>query len=149
MKRLLLTLLFLMSACNHPHHARLYPLNGKPIEFSSLKGQWVIINYWATWCEPCRREIPALNAFYDQHQSEPIRVFAVNYDQLPLDQLPALLEQSNIHYVSLKKDPAHELNLGEIPGIPVTFVFSPEGQLVKTLYGEQTQASLESAIKST
>jgi len=55
---------------------------GDNISFSSLKGKWVYIHYWANWCQPCLEEIAAFNQFYDRYQHKNIAVFGVNYDGL-------------------------------------------------------------------
>lgn len=125
----------------------LHPIHGKPIPFSKLQGQWVLINYWANWCEPCLHEIPELNHFYEQHKDQNnVTLFAVNYDMLPMEMQQQLVEKNHIHYPGLKQDPAEQLQLGGIRGIPVTFVFNPQGALTQTLYGEQSAKQLNKII---
>ncbi len=119
---------------------------GKEVSFSSLKGKWVFINYWAGWCETCVAEIPEFNHFYQKHQQDKVALFAVNYDALPAVEQNVLIKKLGIRYPNLLKDPGPELSLEDIPGVPVTFVFNPEGKLVKTLYGGQSSSSLEKAI---
>ena len=126
--------------------AVLHPIQGKDIPFSELQGKWVLINYWASWCQPCLDEIPELNRFYDNNKNK-MALFAVNYDMLPDKKQQQLTRYYNIHYPALKKDPAESLHLGDIRGVPVTFVFNPQGQLTETLYGGQTANYLNSLIK--
>lgn len=120
--------------------------HGKNTPFSSLKGKWVLINYWAEWCTTCIEEIPEFNRFYKKHKQDKIALFAVNYDALPVFEQNSLIKKLNISYPNLLKDPAHELALGDITGVPVTFIFNPEGQLVKTLYGGQSAKMLDKEI---
>lgn len=120
--------------------------NGHTTAFSALKGKWVIINYWAEWCHTCLDEIPEFNRFHQQHKKDPVALFAVNYDALPLFKQKKLIKAFNISYPNLLNDPARDLNLGDITGVPVTFIFNPQGQLVKTLYGGQTAKSLDRVI---
>ncbi|OJY38418.1 MAG: thiol-disulfide oxidoreductase [Legionella sp. 40-6] len=120
-------------------------LDGRTVSFASLKGKWVLINYWASWCKNCVAEIPELNRFYQKHAQDPVALFAVNYDALPIEAQNDLIMRFNIKYPSLKTDPAFALGLGDIVGVPVTFVFNPAGELVNTLYGEQNLRSLEEA----
>lgn len=144
---LLLVMTVLICACERPHpQVTLYPLDAQPIKMESLQGKWVVINYWATWCKPCREEIPAFNEISQQFSDKQVAIFAVNYDQLPKKQLPALVKLMKIRYASLTKDPAQDLGLGDIPGLPATFVFSPQGKLVKRLLGRQTKTSLLKVI---
>jgi thiol-disulfide isomerase/thioredoxin len=119
---------------------------GKTISFSSLKGKWVLINYWASWCKSCVDEIPELNLFYQKHQNDPVALFAVNYDALPLYKQKRLIQQLQIKYPSLSTNPAMTLGLGDIIGVPVTFVINPQGKLVDKLYGGQSIKSLDAAI---
>ena len=119
---------------------------GQNTPFSSLKGKWVFINYWAGWCQTCLDEIPEFNRFYKSHQKDPIALFAVNFDALPAAEQHSLIKRFNIQYPSLLQDPNEDLSLGDIRGVPVTFIFNPEGILVKTLYGGQTAHSLNEVI---
>lgn len=124
----------------------LHDMTGQKISFFDLQGKWVLINYWASWCQPCIDEIPELNNFYEKNKENNVALFAVNYDALPLRMQQQLIKQFDIHYPSLKRDPANALQLGDIRGVPVTFVFNPQGQLSNTLYGGQTVESLKEVL---
>ncbi|KTC64791.1 thiol-disulfide oxidoreductase ResA [Legionella adelaidensis] len=127
----------------------LQELNGQEIPFSSLKGKWVFINYWASWCQPCLEEIPELNRFYKQHKNNKnVAIFAVNFDAPPIEEQKSLIEEFGIRYPALQKDPADELRLGLISGVPVTFVFNPEGKLMGRLFGGQTSNDLNAVLKA-
>jgi thiol-disulfide isomerase/thioredoxin len=120
-------------------------IHGVKTPFSALRGQWVFINYWASWCQPCLEEISELNQFYQQ-KNQHIAMYAVNFDALPISQQLGLINKYHIRYPSLAKDPGPELGLGDIRGVPVTFVFDPQGNLADTLWGGQTQASLTKVL---
>lgn len=122
-------------------------IKGNTISFSSLKGKWILINYWAGWCTTCVDEIPELNVFYRKHLNDPVALFAVNYDGLPLYHQKRLIKKLHILYPSLRGDPAFALGLGDIMGIPVTFIINPEGKLVKRLYGGQSAKELDAALE--
>ena len=146
--RSLLRLFILITVTNFSYaETSLKDIYGQTIPLSSLKGRWVFINYWASWCHTCLEEIPELNHFYKQHQQDPITLFAVNYDALPLPEQQTLVKQFNILYPSLGEDPNQVLQLGDINAVPVTFVFNPAGKLVKTLYGGQDRVSLAKVIR--
>ncbi|MBA2710921.1 MAG: TlpA family protein disulfide reductase [Tatlockia sp.] len=119
-------------------------IGGQTIPFSSLKGKWVLINYWASWCQPCLDEISELNYFYEKNKDK-VALFAVNFDLLPLPSQIALIRKYKISYPSLQSDPAKALDLGDIRGVPATFVFNQNGKLQTTLYGGQSVASLKRA----
>ena len=121
-------------------------LQGEDIALSSLKGKWVYVNYWASWCGPCLDEIAELNRFYESNQRHHVEVFAVNYDAIPLSKQQQLIKKFDIRYPSLKYSAAKALQLGAIEVVPVTFVLNPKGELSATLYGGQTMASLTEAM---
>lgn len=149
-KKLLLAFLSLgLMACNEPsEHSTSLPviktITGEAIDFNHLKRSWVMINYWASWCEPCKKEIPELNAFAQTHDN--VYMVGVNYDGVDNHQLTELIAKNNIHYFNSMLDPTTALGLGDIPGLPVTFVFNQQGKLMKTLYGPQTQKTLAKVI---
>ncbi len=148
MKMFRLSLLFFalaLSACGQ--QASYETTEGKEINFAKLQGKWVFINYWATWCSSCYKEIPEFNAFYEAHKKENIIVLGVNYDQLSEAQLKESLYQLHMLYPNLLTDPKSELHIDNIPGLPATFVISPEGKHLKPMYGEMTQARLEAVLQ--
>lgn len=142
----ILILFFLISGCyqGQPQNVKLVTLAGQVIDMANLKGRPVFLNYWASWCEPCRQEIPELNRFAKTHPN--IWVLGVNYDGVDEQQLTALISGLGIQYPNLKTNPADALGLGDLPGVPVTFIFDSQGKLKKTLYGPQTMAQLEGAL---
>ncbi len=109
--------------------AILQDTSGNKTSFAQLKGKWVFINYWAEWCESCLNEIPELNRFYKKHKKS-AALFAVNYDAPPLKEQLILMQDLHIKYPNLIQDPSESLGIGDIRGVPVTFVFNPEGVLV-------------------
>lgn len=141
-KFLLSAVLLMTVAAPGQAEVLLKDMQGQTTPFSALKGKWVFINYWAGWCQTCLDEIPEFNRFYQQHKNDPIALYAVNYDALPVFEQKNLIRRFNISYPSLLKDPAADLRLGDITGVPVTFIFNPKGQLVKTLYGGQSVDTL-------
>ena len=143
----LLALCFTSSAFSN--EIMLEDLNGTSIPLTSLKGKWVYINYWASWCGPCLHEIPELNRFYEHHKTENIAFCGVNYDGLPLHEQVKLIRKIKLRYPSLADDPKDVLRLGDIQGVPVTFIFNPEGKLHDICYGAQTEKSLSAYITQT
>lgn len=146
LKSLLTALILLTMSAMSQADVLLKDTQGNTISVAALKGKWVLINYWASWCKTCLSEIPELNRFYRKHEKDPITLLAVNYDALPLEKQKKLIKKFHILYPSLTTDPAFTLGLGDIAGVPVTFIINPQGELIKTLYGSQSVRALEGAI---
>lgn len=146
MKTFFTALVLLATASIAQADVLLKDMQGRDISFASLKGKWVLINYWAGWCKTCVEEIPEFNRFYHKYTQDKVALFAVNYDALPVHKQNRLIKKLGIQYPSLLSDPSFALGLGDITGVPMTFVFNPEGQLVTTLAGGQNLSMLEEAI---
>lgn len=141
--RLIIAILFVPSVVFA--QPSLTTLAGKQIPWSTLQGKWVIINYWASWCHPCVEEIKELNAFYYRNHAQ-VALYAFNYEGVSTQDQKQLIKDFHIHYPSLREDPAEQLHVGDIMGVPVTFIWDPHGNPVKTLYGPQTVESLEAIV---
>lgn len=142
-----ITMLLFTLFLNHAAAQELFTdLHGHRVTFSSFKGKWVLINYWASWCQPCLDEIKELNKFYALQNLDTI-LFAVNFDELPAEEQLRLVKKLGIRYPNLLTDPKEYFGFGDIRGVPATFVINPEGQLSATLYGSQTLASLNKATQ--
>lgn len=120
-------------------------LDNNLIDFKELQGKWVLINFWASWCEPCVNEISEFNKLYTK-SGDKVKVFAVNFDDLSANEQKQLGEKYTIKYPALLQSSIGDLELGDVPVIPMTFVFNPQGRLATKLYGGQTLASLEKSL---
>lgn len=116
---------------------------GENLEWASLRGEWVLVNYWAEWCKPCLEEIPELNRV---DELEGVTVLAVNYDGVTGEELVTLGERMGIDYTMLAEDPAQALEWSVPNGLPATFLVSKDGELRDTLMGAQTEADLMDRI---
>lgn len=120
---------------------------GNAISSSDFKGKWVIVNYWATWCDICMTEVPELNQFY-KNNSKNVLLFGVNYDHLTSDDLRQAINSFDIKYPVLVEDPTSLWNFGYFDVVPVTFVINPQGKVVKRILGAVTDAQLSEIIRS-
>lgn len=141
---------FLLSGQPSMVHAAvaLEDINGRKISLDSLHGKWVFINYWASWCGPCLDEIDEFNHFYSSKQADKVAVFAVNFDAASLPKQRELAQEYSIQYPSLNPSSLKSLHLDDISVVPVTYVFDPNGNLNTTLYGGQTEESLQALLNS-
>ena len=120
--------------------------NGANGSFSDHHGQWMIINYWATWCKPCIKEIPELNHFANTH-AEQVVLFGIDFDGAQDEKLQQAITKLGIEFTVLNDDPANTLGYERPTVLPTTLIFNPTGKLHRTLLGPQTAESLLQVIR--
>jgi thiol-disulfide isomerase/thioredoxin len=120
---------------------------GRAVSAAELQGRWLVINYWADWCAPCRREVPELNRLAAAAGTPPRRVLGVNFDGLQDAALRQASEVLGIRYSSLARDPAARLGLARSEGLPVTWLVDPQGRVRAQLRGEQSAAGIEAQLR--
>jgi len=123
-------------------------LDGKPVRLSSLQGRVVLLNFWATWCLPCRAEIPEFNALQHDLESKGLSVVGVSVS--PVDTSESIRSfQKDIKqdYTVLRGAEEIGSKFGNGPGLPVTYVIDREGRIRQKFIGPQTRESFEAAIK--
>lgn len=116
----------------------------KPINFADYKGKWVVISYWATWCNICMGEMPELNAFYKAHKNDVV-MFGFNYDDD--GNLAKHIQQSGVEFPTLRHDPKGHFKMGRIRGLPTMLIIGPDGSLKRVLTGEQSKQDIENALQ--
>lgn len=149
MKQKLLALLVLISQFPlvHAIDMPLHSVNGGIHNLTDYKGKWVVINYWATWCPPCIAEMPDLQAFHDEHVDRDAVVIGMNVENISSNQLRDFLDTYSITYPIYKGSLQLETQLGSIPGLPTTFMVSPEGAVEARQVGSVTSEMIENFIK--
>ena len=112
-------------------------MQGKQVTFSELRGKVVLVNFWATWCPPCRLEMPDLDAIYTRFQSQGLVVLSItDEDALKVN---SLISRMGYHPPVLL-DPDDKVNkLFHINGIPKSFVFNRKGKLVAIAVDQRTK----------
>ncbi|MBA1262048.1 TlpA family protein disulfide reductase [Pseudomonas stutzeri] len=119
--------------------------HGAQVTAQQLDGQWLVINYWAEWCGPCRTEIPELNALDDAHGD--ITVLGVNFDGLQGEELATAATDLGIDFRVLSLDPAERLDLPRSAVLPVTYLVDSAGKVRQRLVGEQTAEGLQTQLQ--
>ena len=118
--------------------------NGSNTNLDKLKGNWVVINYWADWCAPCIKEIPELNEFANENKD--ILVFTFNFDQLDQEDLAPVANKFNIKVPSLVTHPRDIWGIQTPPAVPATFFINPNGELSLSLFRPQTKDALNDIL---
>ncbi|WP_409522449.1 TlpA family protein disulfide reductase [Nitrincola sp. MINF-07-Sa-05] len=127
-----------------PEGIMLATIEGQSVQLDEFKGKPLIINFWATWCPPCIREMPLLNR-YDDLQD--VDVILINQGEaVPV--IKSYLEKADISFRNMLLDPRQQsLQSLEIRGLPTTLFYSAEGVLVDQHMGEVTAEQLDAFIQ--
>jgi cytochrome c biogenesis protein CcmG/thiol:disulfide interchange protein DsbE len=132
---------FLAMGCSKSHLS-LHDSNGHLVPTASFSGKWVIISYWAAWCDGCAEEVPELNYFYQHNSNKNILLYGVNDDQLPSNDLQQAIRKMKMLYPSLLEDPSAVWQLGETNVLPTLFIINPIGKVKKKIIGSVTAQDL-------
>lgn len=119
-------------------------LDGSGFDLSALHGKVVIVNFWATWCQPCREEMPALNAFYRQHQGEGLDLIGISTDR-PRDRDDVVKIMHAFAYPAAMLRDAKVNGFGPPEALPVTFVIDRDG-VVRAKFRPDQMAVTEKAL---
>jgi thiol-disulfide isomerase/thioredoxin len=117
----------------------------------NTRGKYLVINFWATWCTPCLKEIPAFVKFYEEN-SDHVEILGLDFEPVDLEIINDYVGRFSINYpiVLYNEDNDSEYsNFGEIVGMPTTQIYSPEGELLHTFMGEITIDDLSEFIVPT
>lgn len=115
---------------------RLIDLDGKVHDLAELKGKLVLVNFWATWCPPCRREMPSLERLHQRLEKQGLAVLAVDVgeDADTVFAFTGQLEPSPSFPILLDRD-SRAMQNWKVKGLPTTFVVDPQGRLIYRAVG--------------
>lgn len=123
-------------------------MNGADVNLASFKGQAILLNFWATWCPPCKYEIPMFTELYAKYKDEGFVVLGFSVDDPP-ELLQSFAKEMNMNYpvlVGLGRDDV-QAAFGNVWALPTTFLIARDGRLCKKLMGVATKEHFEKEIK--
>ena len=120
-------------------------IKGKRHEFSDYKGKWVVVNYWAIFCPPCRVEIPDLIRFQNDNP-EKVAILGMDAGMDEVQRLQEFAKDQKINYPIIPTQNSTMEAFGEVPGLPATYIVSPSGELTDTHVGLLSYEKLDEYI---
>lgn len=125
---------------------KLNALDGKPLTLAALQGKVIFLNFWATWCGPCRAEIPDLIALQDRYKGR-LQIIGLNVDDEEAD-IHQYVQEMGINYPVAMTSNDIRIQFGGIPALPTSFVLDTEGRVVQKHVGLWNPAVYETEIRA-
>ena len=126
---------------------KLKSLDGKPVNLESLRGKVVFLNFWATWCGPCRAEVPDLVALQERYKTR-LQIIGLDVDDDDAAEVQKYIDETGINYpVAMTSDDVR-FAYGGIPALPTSFVLDTEGRVVQKHVGLLDPALYETEIRA-
>ncbi len=118
-------------------------INGREVSLSDHRGKVVLVNVWATWCPPCRQEMPSMQSLYEKFKGENFEILAVSIDSEGRAAVAPFMRKMNLTFPALL-DPGETIrSLYGITGVPESFIIDKQGILVEKIIGPINWATPE------
>ncbi len=122
-------------------------LDGSTMRLSDLRGKAVLLNFWATWCGPCKIEMPWFVDFQNQYASQGLQIVGVAMDDASKEDISKFAKDMGVNYpILIGKDSVGD-QYGGVPALPETFVITRDGKIMDKIIGLRGKAEIEDAIK--
>lgn len=122
-------------------------IKGGEKKLSDFQGKVLIIDFWATWCPPCRQEIPHFISLYDQYKSKGLEIIGISLDQNGVKTVSEFIAKNKINYTVLMGNEKVNDLYGGIAAIPTTFIVDREGNIKAKYIGYTDKEVFENKIK--
>ena len=121
--------------------------DGESVSLADYKGKLLILDFWATWCGPCKREIPHFNDLYSRYHEKGLEILGVSLDQGGPDAVDRFMKSTPIQYASAMATPEMQAAYGPIKAIPTTFIIDKKGRVQRRFVGYQDISVFEEVIQ--
>ena len=122
-------------------------LDGKTIRLSDLRGKAVLLNFWATWCGPCKIEMPWFVELQNQYGSQGLQIVGVAMDDASKKDISAFAKDMGVNYPILIGKESVGDQYGGVPALPESFLIARDGKIVDKIIGLRGKSEIEDAIK--
>jgi peroxiredoxin len=125
----------------------LVDLNGEVHRLSDYRGQGVFLNFWGTWCEPCKKEMPAMDRQYTKYKEEGVHILAVNIAQSKFE-VQKFVDNYHLTFPVMIDETKSVMEAYNIVPLPTTILISPEGKVERIITGEMTETQIASYMET-
>jgi cytochrome c biogenesis protein CcmG/thiol:disulfide interchange protein DsbE len=122
-------------------------LAGKTVKFSDFKGKVVLVDFWATWCGPCKLEVPHLVDLYNQYNNQGFEIIGIALDNSGAEVVAPFVRENNVSYPVVIGNREVAMAFGGLTAIPTAFLVDKSGNIIKKYVGYQDKAVFEEEIK--
>ena len=113
--------------------------DGRPVRLSGYRGQVVLINFWATWCPPCKAEMPEIEAYWKENRDKGVMILAVNVGDEDETTIRSFMQKNKLTFQALNDTSGQVASAYRIGGIPASYFVDPQGVIRDTVVGGMTK----------
>jgi peroxiredoxin len=116
-------------------------LDGEEVSLSQFRGKYVLINFWATWCGPCKIEMPSLEALYQRFKDKNFVLLAISNDMFGATIVKPFVKANHLNFTILIDQRLKASNAFGVTSLPSTFMIDPKGKIIGALFGAEDWAT--------
>ena len=116
-------------------------LDGEEVSLSQFRGKYVLVNFWATWCGPCKIEMPSLEALYQRFKNKNFALLAISNDMFGATIVKPFVKANHLNFTILLDQRLKASNAFGVTSLPSTFMIDPKGEIIGALFGAEDWAT--------